>query len=170
MQTFRCQLKNDPFGFFLNIFPSEHGNEIFVQLDSGIFVFAPMEVKTAILARDSIFHVKPHIYIVALTNCPYAVFAVDFYFHFYRQLRLNAAFCNATIICPHDGAIFRQNIDRERCRMNVAIRILKQPAFAHYAQFSAANSLIQLRENFLFVMITDIGGHGLNFGKHDRFG
>ena len=114
MQTFRHQLKNDLFCFFLNIFPFEHGNEIFVQFDSGIFVFTPMEAKTAILARNPIFHVKPHIHVVALANRLLIVFAGDFYFQFYRQLCLNAAFRNATIICPHDGATFRQQIGRER--------------------------------------------------------
>lgn len=114
MQPFRCQLKNDPFGFFLNIFPSEHGNKIFVQFDSRFFVPTPMKAKTAILARDLSFHVEPHIHVIALANSLPAVFTGDFYFQLYRQFRLNAAFRNAAVICPYNGPLFRQQIGHER--------------------------------------------------------
>ena len=89
-------------------------NKIFVQFDSRFFVPTPMKTKTAILARDLSFHVEPHIHVIALANSLPAVFTGDFYFQLYRQFRLNAAFRNAAVICPHDGTLFRQQIGHER--------------------------------------------------------
>ena len=169
MQTFRYQLTNNLFSFLLNVFPFKHRNEIFVQFHSRIFVLAPMEAKTAILTCNLTLHVEPHIYIIALTNYLCNAFSPDFHLQLICQFCLNAAFCNAPIICPYEGVLFRERIDRERRRLNTAVWIPKQPTSLYYSQFSAMDSLFQFCNDFSFVMTPDVLRHGLDFGKHDSF-
>ena len=108
-------IENDGFGFFLDILPLEHRNKVFIELDAGFVPWLPPNREFTIFYMETVLiviKIKPCCRIVFLRNsfesAIRTVAEVDL--HFYGQIRLYAAICNATEAHPRNGAINRPDI------------------------------------------------------------
>ena len=66
-----------------------------------------VNAEITVVGGDILFHIEPHIHVVARAHRFSERIPPKLDFHFQRQVGLHAAFCDAAVIEPYDGPFFR---------------------------------------------------------------